>query len=100
MNISRTIAIALIGLSIGLSATSANAGFLGDVVGKVANKVTGEVKQSAKPQNTGGLGSMGMDKSMGAYLSCLNFNSKGNLNNLSSDNKARVIAHCKEYARS
>lgn len=32
MNISRTIAIALVGLSLSLSATSANAGFLGDVV--------------------------------------------------------------------
>jgi hypothetical protein len=32
MNISRTIAIALVGLSIGLSATSANAGFFTDAV--------------------------------------------------------------------
>jgi hypothetical protein len=38
---SRTIAIALVGLTIGLSATSAHAGILGDVAGKVAGKVLG-----------------------------------------------------------
>ena len=43
--LSRTIAIALVGLSLGLSATSANAGILGDVVhgaGNVAARGVGK----------------------------------------------------------
>ncbi len=41
MNISRSIAIALVGLAIGFSATSANAGFFTDAGKKVILKATG-----------------------------------------------------------
>ena len=38
---SRTLAVALVGITIGLGATSADAGILGDVAGKVAGKLLG-----------------------------------------------------------
>ena len=51
MNISRNIAIALVGLSIGFSATSANAGILGDIAGRVTDKVM-ERSQTQPTQQT------------------------------------------------
>lgn len=90
MNISRNIAIALVGLSIGLGATSANAGFLGDIVGKAAKKVTNQVQQSAKPQSSGG------ETQLTKYYKCIGFwnDYKGPLNQ---EQKRNVAEHCRKF---
>ena len=79
MNISRTIAIALVGLSIGFGATSANAGFLGDVVhgvGSVAARGAGkalgldgivQASAAARKQNEA-RAAIENDKSQYAYM--------------------------------
>ncbi|MCK1386335.1 hypothetical protein [Bradyrhizobium sp. 21] len=68
MNISRTIAITLVGLSIGFGATSANAGFLSDVVRRVA-----EVKQGTAPQQYAQVGTASPYSWMSnkGYMDCL-----------------------------
>lgn len=89
MNISRAIAIAIVGLSMGLSASSANAGFLADAVSKVGKKVA----QSASPKKKS-------NDQFSKYLKCWDYNSRGKPSSLSRDATGRVEKLCQEYARS
>ena len=73
MTISRTIAIALVGLSIGFTATSANAGILGDIVGGVANKVVKVPAVQQQKGSTTSSGGAGVGRNFAGYINCVGY---------------------------